>query len=137
VPTKEQRDNVESLTGYGIPHEEICRLVINPRTGCPIDDKTLRRHFRSELETGYVKANAKVAQSLYQQATGGGDWTKAIPSCGIWWSKTRMGWKETSVNEHTGKDGGPIEHSHARQRIEFLLNRWSSEPEAGSPGTPR
>ena len=68
VPTKEQRDNVEALTGYGIPHEEICRLVINPRTGRPIDDKTLRRHFRSELETGYVKANAKVAQSLYQQA---------------------------------------------------------------------
>jgi hypothetical protein len=133
VPTKEQRDNVEALTGYGIPHEEICRLVINPRTGRPIDDKTLRRHFRCELETGYVKANAKVAQSLYHQATGGGDWTKAIPSCAIWWSKTRMGWKETSVNEHTGKDGGPIEHSHARQRIEFLLNRWSSELEEGQP----
>jgi hypothetical protein len=42
VPTTEQRDNVEALTGYGIPHEEICRLVINPRTGRPIDDKTLR-----------------------------------------------------------------------------------------------
>ena len=81
----------------------------SPRTDRPIDDKTLRRHFRSELESGYVKANAKVAQSLYQQATGGGDWTKAVPSCAIWWSKTRMGWKETSVNEHTGKDGGPIE----------------------------
>jgi len=101
VPTKEQRDNVEALAGYGIAHEEICRLVINPRTGRPIDDKTLRRHFRSELGTGYVKANAKVVQSLYAQATGGN------VTAAIWWTKARMGWAERV--EHSGKDGGPID----------------------------
>ena len=26
-----------------------------------------------------------------------------------WWTARRMGWKETSVTEQTGKDGGPIE----------------------------
>jgi hypothetical protein len=86
---------------YGIPHEDICRLVINPRTGRPIDDKTLRRHFRYELDTGYVKANAKVAQSLYAQATGGN------VTAAIWWTKARMGWAERV--EHSGKGGGPID----------------------------
>jgi hypothetical protein len=100
VPSKEQRDSVETLAGYGIPHEEICRLVTNPRTNRPIDDKTLRRHFRHELDTGYVKANAKVVQSLYAQATGGN------VTAAIWWTKARMGWAERV--EHTGKDGGPI-----------------------------
>jgi hypothetical protein len=101
APTKEQRDQVEAMAGYGIPHEDICRLVINPRTGCPIDDKTLRRHFRYELDTGYVKANAKVVQSLYAQATGGN------VTAAIWWTKARMGWAERV--EHSGKDGGPME----------------------------
>jgi hypothetical protein len=26
-----------------------------------------------------------------------------------WWTARRMGWKETSVTENVGKDGGPIE----------------------------
>jgi hypothetical protein len=25
-----------------------------------------------------------------------------------WWTSRRMGWKETSVNEQVGKDGGPM-----------------------------
>jgi hypothetical protein len=100
VPTQEQRHHVETLAGYGIPHEEICRLVINERTGRPIDDKTLRRHFRAELDSGYVKANAKVVQSLYAQAVAGN------VTAAIWWTKARMGWAERM--EYGGKDGGPL-----------------------------
>lgn len=29
----------------------------------------------------------------------------------IFWLKTRAGWKETSVHEVSGRDGGPIETS--------------------------
>ena len=110
VPTKEQRDNVEALAGHGVPPEDICRLVINPRTGLPIDDKTLRRHFRSELDSGYVKANDKVVQSLYAQASGGN------VTAAIWWTKARMGGSERL---HSGKGGGPsqTEVRSARERI--------------------
>ena len=29
----------------------------------------------------------------------------------MFWAKTRMGWKETNGQEHTGADGKPIAHS--------------------------
>jgi hypothetical protein len=34
--------------------------------------KTLRKHYRDELDTGQVKASAKVAESLSRQAVGDG-----------------------------------------------------------------
>jgi hypothetical protein len=58
-PSDEQRANVEAMTGYGIPQDDICRLIINPHSKKPIQGKTLRRRFRAELDTGTVKANAK------------------------------------------------------------------------------
>jgi hypothetical protein len=108
-PTPEQRSMVESMKGYGMPHADICQVVFQ-KNGKPIDHKTLEKHFRKELDQGAVKTNSKVAQSLFQQATGGGDWKQAVPAAAIWWSKCRMHWKEVVVQEHTGKDGGPIRH---------------------------
>jgi hypothetical protein len=108
-PTPEQRSMVESMKGYGMLHADICQVVL-AKNGKPIDHKTLEKHFRKELDQGAVKANSKVAQSLFQQATGAGDWKQAVPVAAIWWSKCRMHWKETVVQEHTGKDGGPIRH---------------------------
>jgi hypothetical protein len=93
-PTQEQRDRVEAMAGFGIRHEEIARLVINPSTGKPIDDTTLRIHFRLELDTGVTKANTAVASKLYKMATEQGNVTAMI-----WWTKARMGWREaTDVN---------------------------------------
>jgi hypothetical protein len=34
--------------------------------------KTLRKHYRDELDTGQVKASAKVAESLFRKAVGDG-----------------------------------------------------------------
>lgn len=105
-PTEEQRKLVKSLVGYGVKHEDICLLVTNPNNGKPIDDKTLRKHFRSEIDVGQVTANSLVAESLFRKAIGTGP--SAITAA-IFWLKCRAGWKETQVVEHTGKDGGPIE----------------------------
>ncbi len=94
-PTQAQRERVEELAGYGIPHADICRLIIvNPETGSPIDEKTLRVHFRRELDAGHVKANSAVAGSLFAQATAGN------VTAAIWWTKARMGWSEKI--EHGG-----------------------------------
>ena len=82
------------MAGYGVPEADIAGVLA-------IDPKTLRKHYRGELDHGHVKANAKVAENLYRKATGDG---REAVIAAIFWLKTRAGWKETSVQEHTGKD---------------------------------
>ena len=53
----------------------------------------------------HIKANSAVAQSLFKKATGDGPQSVAAA---IFWAKTRMGWKETVVNEHGGVAHNPI-----------------------------
>jgi hypothetical protein len=71
-----------------------------------IDPKTLRKHYRDELDHGHVKANAKVAENLFRKATGEG---REAVTAAIFWLKARAGWKETALHEVSGRNGGPIE----------------------------
>ena len=111
-PSPEQRELVRMLSGIGTRAAEICLLVKNPATGNPIDEKTLRLRFREELDEGMVQANARVGKTLFQFATDPKGGMKAVTAA-IFWMKCRAGWKETVVNEVTGKDGTPVEVSHA------------------------
>lgn len=61
--------------------------------------KTLRKHYRQELDFGHTKANARVAEFLYRKATTEG--SQAVTAA-IFWLKTRAGWRETTVQEHAG-----------------------------------
>jgi len=54
-PTDESRRMVESTSGLGLPHEQIAILV-------GIDDKTLRKYYRTELDLGKAKANGQIAK---------------------------------------------------------------------------
>lgn len=54
---------------------------------------------------GKAKAVGNIAKSLIRQAQEGNT------TAAIFYLKTQAGWKETSAIEHTGKDGGPVEHS--------------------------
>ena len=65
-PTEEERKLVEQMCSVGIPQESICLVV---RDG--IDDKTLRKHFRRELDTAKVKAKRKGRRGAVQQGNGG------------------------------------------------------------------
>jgi hypothetical protein len=98
-PTDTERKQVEALSGYGLPIEQIAVLVRNG-----IDTDTLRKHFATELISGKAKANGQVGKTLFQKAMAG-DTTAAI-----WWSKTQMRWKEVQHHEHSGVDGAPIEY---------------------------
>lgn len=91
-PTEEKRKLVETSSGFGLPHEQIATLV-------GIDDKTLRKHYRAELDLGKARANRQIAGKLFQKATSG-DTTSLI-----WWTKTQMKWSETIKQEVTGADG--------------------------------
>src|SRR5436190_23836785 len=91
------RRQVEALAGYGVPEAEIAAMV-------EIDPKTLRKHYRHELDHGHSKANAKVAENLYRKALGDG---RESVTAAIFWLKARARWKETSIHEHGGVDGQP------------------------------
>jgi hypothetical protein len=85
-PTAVQRKLVEEMAAYGIPEEAIARVVA-------IDPKTLRQHYRDELDLGHVNANTKVARNLFTMATGTG---REAVTAAIFWLKTRAGWSEYS-----------------------------------------
>ena len=52
VPTPDQRHVVGFLAGARMTWDELCLLVINPRTGKPISKDTLARAFPDELANG-------------------------------------------------------------------------------------
>lgn len=95
-PTPQQRRQVMTMTGFGIRQREVASVL-------GIDEKTLRLHFRRELDIGATEANLHVASSLFTMAT-----KEHNVAAAIWWTKARMGWKETTVSEQTGPDGGPL-----------------------------
>jgi hypothetical protein len=64
-PTDDQRNEVKSLSGYGLHQADIARMI-GIRS-----PKTLRKHFRNELDRGMLEGTAKVYQTHYRMATGG------------------------------------------------------------------
>lgn len=96
--------------------------------------KTSHEEFLAALKGGKEPADERVERSLYQRANGythdavkifppKGEGTQALivpyrehvppdtTAC-IFWLKNRKPaeWRDRMINEHTGKDGGPIEH---------------------------
>ena len=84
-PEPAGRRQVEAMSAYGVPEADIARVL-------GIDPKTLRKHYRDELDTGGIKATAKVAEFLFRKATTEGH---QCVTAAIFWMKTRGGWRET------------------------------------------
>ncbi|MBP0495708.1 hypothetical protein [Roseomonas indoligenes] len=115
--TDDQRRTVRAMSGFGVPHDDIATLL-------RIDPKTLRKHFRWELDSGSIEATAKVGQSLYRMATEGGSVAAAI-----FWMKARAGWREkhevTVQAEMADSDGA---RQRVARRIEALVSRLPDDP---------
>ncbi|TMQ24145.1 MAG: hypothetical protein E6J90_08805 [Deltaproteobacteria bacterium] len=92
-PTPEQRKQVEAMAAYGLPHEDITRVI-------GIALPTLYKWYREELDTGHVKANARVADNLFKIATGSG---REAVTAAIFWLKVRAGWSEYAPPVQLGK----------------------------------
>lgn len=110
--TDEQIRQAEILAGYGLTQNQIADVLGVARS-------TFRRkkdeaRVLSALQKGKAVAQLRVGKSIYEKALVG-DMTAAI-----WWEKTRAGRNEKTVQEHTGRDGGPIEqkveHTDSAQR---------------------
>ena len=112
-PTDEQREQVIAMSSNGVPHRQQAPLI-----GCA--PKTLRKHFRNELNLGKIQANAKVAGALYQSALDGN--VKAQ----TFWLKTVGGWQETG-NVEIVSEGvlGTIKRASEIARI--LFGRFGEE----------
>src|ERR1700741_611362 len=63
-PDPAQRRQVEAMAAYGIPEIDIAAVL-------GVDPKTLRKHYRDELDLGETKANAQVAGYLFNAAKNG------------------------------------------------------------------
>ncbi len=102
-PTPQTRAEVSALKSFGVPHEDISTYI-------GIDAKTLRKHYRKELDMAQIKADAAVAKFLYGAASGqalknGATYADCVRSA-MFWAKTRMGWRETTDlnHKHEGLD---------------------------------
>ena len=127
-PDPVQRRQVEALAAYGIPADEIGRVV-------GIDPKTLRKHYRDELDLGATKANAQVAGFLFAAARSGN------VTAQIFWLKTRARWKEPPADlRHCGTLGTyEVGDGSARARLEAQLARMAEQmadptDQHGGPG---
>jgi DNA-binding CsgD family transcriptional regulator len=60
-PTRHQRREVEILAGAHVSQEDIARRL-------KIDAKTLREHFREELDNGAVKRRTDIIIAQYERA---------------------------------------------------------------------
>lgn len=81
-PDDIRRRVVELLAGAAVPQSEICGVL-------EIDAKTLRRHYRRELDCGAARVEAKLVMNLYRLASGeGGVALRAI----MFALRCRFGW---------------------------------------------
>jgi transcriptional regulator with XRE-family HTH domain len=87
--TDETAKQIETLSGLGLTHEQICSVI-------GISKPTLYKYYEAEVSSGKAKAIAKVSENLYRIATGSGRGN--ITAC-IFFLKTQAKWKETEVRE--------------------------------------
>jgi len=102
-PSAQTRAEVSALKSFGVAQSDIANYI-------GVDDKTLRKHYREELDNAQTKADANVAKFLYNAACGkaldaGASYADCVRAA-MFWAKTRMKWRETD-NDAQG-NGNPI-----------------------------
>jgi len=97
-PTEEGKRTAKALAAYGIPQDEIAEVL----GICP---HTLRKHYSEVLRGAATEANAKVAENLFRTATGAG---RESVTAGIFWLKTRAGWRERDKDDRQGGNAGTL-----------------------------
>lgn len=104
---------VKALAAMGVPDMDIAVVV-------GLSEPTMRKYYGPELATGGIEATAKVAQSLFNQATSA---DKPNVAAAIFWLKCRAGWRE---------DEGAIGKKEERQ----AAARKASAVSRFTPSTP-
>jgi len=92
APTEATRQTVQLHTMVGTNQTDIARVL-------DIDEKTLRKYYRDELDLAKSKANATIGGALFNKAKNGD--TAAM----IFWMKTQAKWAERHELDHSSTDG--------------------------------
>lgn len=91
-PTDVQRQTVLMHMALGTSQSDVAKLM-------HVSLKTLKRHYKEELNFGRSKANAGVAGKLFDKAM------KGDTSAQIFWLKTQAGWREKQDVNFGSEDG--------------------------------
>ena len=114
-PDPSSRRQVEAMAAYGIPETDISRVV-------GVDAKTLRKHYREELDLGETKANAQVAGFLFNSARSGN------VTAQIFWLKTRARWRETPVElRHSGSIARREMHEYSDEELMDIIRTEAAQ----------
>jgi transcriptional regulator with XRE-family HTH domain len=93
---------VESLAANGLTDEQIASALGISRTTLA-NRKRENEQFVQAIKRGKAKGIALVTNKLMESIKGGN------MTGMIFFLKTQAGWKETNVQEHTGKDGTALQ----------------------------
>ncbi len=118
APTEATRQTVQLHTTVGTTQADIARVL-------DIDEKTLRKYYRDELDLAKAKANATIGGALFNRAKSGD--TSAM----IFWMKTQAGWREKTDINHTSEDGSmtprpsitAVDAIEAREEIQKIMGK--------------
>ena len=88
-PTPEERKTVGMMAAMGTPQADIARTI----RGKGVDVKTLKKHFKDELETAATLANAKIGGSMFNKAVAGDVQAQK------YWLSCKAGWNDKSEDE--------------------------------------
>jgi len=116
-PTDEERKVVQIAAAIGIPHEEIAKHL---NGGEGIAPKTLRKHFRDELDHGMFKLQARMGANLAALAFEAADMNVRLRAT-MFYLERKMGWNQTMNQRHAGEDGGPIKYVEIVDKIDMGL----------------
>ncbi|MDM0052016.1 hypothetical protein [Variovorax sp. J22R115] len=111
--------HVKAMAAMGVPLEGVAAVI-------GIARHTLTKLYAHELELGGIEANAKVAESLFQMATGTAGKKANVVACPFW-LKARAGWREDD-------DGmGKKEAAALLARVADKDTGWSGLLATGEP----
>ena len=119
-PSAEQARQVAVMACLGLLPKAIAS-VLN------IELKLLTRYYKKELTVSLNIANAMVAKQALNMATSG-----RHPDMTKFWLKTQAKWKEATTIELTGKDGGAVEITSAKDRLSALLAKRKASGQGDS-----
>lgn len=118
-----ERGKVQIMAGYGATHEDIALSI-------GICAKTLKKHYKRELEIGAIEADLVVMGSMMTQIR------KMMPGSAaliIWWTKCKMGWHEgrmeadDAVAEYSAiRDPGELAKLTAQELVSIYRREISS-----------
>ena len=107
-PTAADRATVQNLAALGATHADIAMCIGTKG----IDEKTLRKHFRRELDTSLMEVKALAMSKVVAAIKNGEAWAVCF------FLKCKAGWRETQALSHQMLD----ENGNPKNKLEITVS---------------